>query len=49
MALLSTKSSLGFTGDILGLYKDNGKQRIYWGYIRIMENKMETAVMRFGV
>ena len=33
------------TGIILGLYWDNGKwklQGLYWGYIGIMENKMET-------
>ena len=46
----------GYIGDILGLYGDNGKQNgnfyrynmviqgIYWDYMGIMENKMETSI-----
>ena len=37
------------TISILGFYKDNRKDNgdhyvVYWGYIRIMEKKMETAM-----
>ena len=42
------------TGVILGLYRDNGKVNgnyynrvVYWGYIRIMEKKMETTISLF--
>ena len=31
----------------MGLYRDNGKE--YWGYIGIMEKKMDTTISIFGL
>ena len=36
--------------NILGLFRDNGKENgnyhnIYWGYLEIMEKKMETTIL----
>ena len=41
---------IGIIGYILGLYRDNGEMEttiIHWGYVGVMEKKMETIIMLF--
>ena len=41
----------GYIGVLLGLYRDNGKENgnyynwLSWGYIEIMEKKLETTII----
>ena len=44
---------MDFIGYIMGLYWDNGKENghdliVCWGYIGMMEKKMETTVVYWG-